>query len=362
LLRVPPGFNPEGVVVARTSMPANRYPKIESGKAMYQRTLEGIRTLPGVESVSVASNLPLSDDWTIGFRIEGEDQNTFHTASNKWVSNDYFRAMGIQLLEGRGFTEDDREGTLPVVVINQAFARKFWPGEDPIGKRIRWGGFETRGGVLWLYITGVVADVRVSSLETEPRPATYMPIFQVPRTRRNVVFIARTSGDPTALVSGIRERIRAVDEELPVYDVRTMTNVIAESVEQRRFAMLLISIFATVALLLASVGLYAVMSNLVAQRTREIGIRVALGARGVDVMTLVARQGALLTLIGVGLGLLCSFALTRTMKSLLFGVSATEPLVFVAVPLLLTGVALVACLVPARRATKVDPMVALRYE
>ena len=362
LLRVPPGFNPEGVVVARTSMPANRYPKIESGKAMYQRTLEGIRTLPGVESVSVASNLPLSDDWTIGFRIEGEDQNTFHTASNTWVSNDYFRAMGIQLLEGRGFTEDDREGTLPVVVINQAFARKFWPDEDPIGKRIRWGGFETRGGVLWLYITGVVADVRVSSLETEPRPASYMPIFQVPRTRRNVVFIARTSGDPTALVSGIRERIRAVDEELPVYDVRTMTDVIAESVEQRRFAMLLISIFATVALLLASVGLYAVMSNLVAQRTREIGIRVALGARGIDVMTLVARQGALLTLIGVGLGLLCSFALTRTMKSLLFGVSATEPLVFVAVPLLLTGVALVACLVPARRATKVDPMVALRYE
>src|SRR4029077_14960036 len=182
--------------------------------------------------------------------------------------------------------------------------------------------------------TGVVADVRVSSLEAEPRPASYMSIFQVPRTRRNVVFIARTSGDPTAPISGIRERISAVDEELPVYDVRTMNDVIAESVEQRRFAMLLISIFAVVALLLASVGLYAVMSNLVAQRTREIGIRVALGARGIDVLTLVVRQGAVLTLIGVALGLLCSFALTRTIQSLLFGVSATEPLVFVAVPLL----------------------------
>jgi putative ABC transport system permease protein len=362
LLRVPPGFNPEGVVVARTSMPANRYPKIELGKAMYQRTLEGIGALPGIESVSVASNLPLSDDWTIGFRIEGEDQSTFHTASNTWVSNDYFRAMGIQVVEGRGFTKDDREGAVLVVVINQAFARKFWPGEDPIGKRIRWGGFEAQGGVTWLNVIGVVADVRVSALETEPRPASYMPIFQVPRTRRNVVFIARTAGDPAALISGIREQIRAVDEELPVYDVRTMTSVIAESVEQRRFAMLLISIFAAVALLLASVGLYAVMSNLVAQRTREIGIRVAMGARGVDVMILVARQGALLTFIGVVLGLLCSFALTRTMQSLLFGVSATEPLVFVAVPLMLIVVALGACLVPARRATRVDPTVALRYE
>lgn len=362
LLRVPPGFNPDGVVVARTSMPANRYPKIELGKAMYQRTLEGIGALPGVEAASVASNLPLADDWTIGFRIEGEDQNTFHTASNTWVSNDYFRAMGIQVLEGRSFTDEDSEGAVLVVVINQAFAHKFWPGEDPIGKRIRWGGFEARGGVTWLNVTGVVADVRVSSLENEPLPASYMPIFQVPRTRRNVVFIARTAGDPAALVPAIRERIRSVDEELPVYDVRTMTNVIAESVEQRRFAMLLISIFAAVALLLASAGLYAVMSNLVAQRTREIGIRVAMGATGLDVMKLVVRQGALLTLIGVAVGLLCSFALTRTMESLLFGVSATEPLVFIAVPVLLTGVALVACLVPARRATKVDPMVALRYE
>jgi putative ABC transport system permease protein len=185
---------------------------------------------------------------------------------------------------------------------------------------------------------------------------------QVPRTRRNVVFIARTAGEPAALVGGIRDRIRAIDEELPVYDVRTMNNVIAESVEQRRFVMLLISIFAAIALLLASVGLYAVMSNLVAQRTREIGIRVALGARRGDVLMLVVRQGGMLTLAGVALGLACSFALTRTMESLLFGVSATEPLVFVVIPLLLAGVALGACLVPARRATKVDPMVALRYE
>ena len=358
LLRVPPGFNPEGVVIARTSMPATRYPKIELGKAMYKRALESIETLPGVEAVSVASNLPLADDWKIGFRIEGEDQSTYYTSSNTWVSTDYFRAMGIQLNSGRTFTEDDREGITPVVVISQSFARKFWPDEDPIGKRIRWGGW----GVEWLTVVGVVADVRVSSLESQPEPASYMPIFQVSRTRRNVVFVARTSGDPTALVSAIRDRIRAVDEELPVYDVRTMNNVIAESVEQRRFAMLLISIFAAVALFLASVGLYAVMSNLVAQRTREIGVRMALGAGRVDVLKLVLRHGAMMTLIGVALGLACSFALTRVLSSMLFGVSATEPLVFILIPLVLTSVALGACLVPARRATRVDPMVALRYE
>ncbi len=345
-------------MVARTSMPAARYPKIELGKQMYKRALEGIGSLPGVKAVSVASNLPLADGWTIGFRIEGEDQSTYHTSSNTWVSDDYFKAMGVQLLAGRGFDERDREGATPVVVVSQSFARKFWPGEDPIGKRVRWGGW----GVDWLTVVGVVADVRAASLEKEPVPGSYMPIFQVPRTRRNVVFIARTSGDPAALVSAMRERIRAVDEELPVYDIRTMNDVIAESVEQRKFAMLLISIFAAVALLLASVGLYAVMSNLVAQRTREIGIRLALGARRGDVLKLVVRQGALLTLAGIAFGLVCSFGLTRTMESLLYGISATEPLVFIVIPLLLTGVALGACLVPARRATKVDPMVALRYE
>lgn len=358
LLRVSPGFKPEGVVIARTSMPSSRYPKVELGKAMYRRVLDGIAVFPGVEAVSVASNLPLADDWTIGFRIEGEDQNTYHSAGNTWVSNDYFRTMGIQMLAGRGFTDDDREGATPVIVINQAFARTIWPGEDPIGKRVRWGGW----GVEWLTVVGVVADVRALSLEKEPPPASYMPIFQVSRARRNVVFIARTSGDPAALIAAMRDRIRAVDEELPVYEIRTMNSVIAESVDQRRFAMLLISIFAWVSLLLSSVGLYAVMSNLVAQRTRELGIRVALGARGSDLLKLVVRQGAILTLGGIVLGLLCSFALTRTLTSLLFEVSPTEPAVFIMIPMLLAGVALGACLLPARRAMKVDPIVALRHE
>ena len=358
LLRVPPGFRPDGVVVARTSMPAARYPKIENGKAMYQRALESIGSLPGVEAVGVASNLPLADDWTIGFRIEGQDQTTYYSSSNTWVSNDYFRAMGIQLVAGRTFMDDDGEGAPPVVVVSQSFARKFFPEENPIGRRIRWGGW----AVEWLTIIGVVGDVRVTSLEKEPPPASYMPIFQVSRTRRNVVFIARTSGDTATLVNAMRDRIQDIDQELPVYDVRTMNNVIAESVEQRRFAMLLISIFAVVALLLASVGLYAVMSNLVAQRTREIGIRIAIGARRFDVLKLVVRQGVTLALTGVVLGLLCSFALTRVLSSMLFGVSATEPVVFIVVPLVLMGVALGACLVPARRATRVDPMVALRCE
>jgi predicted permease len=358
LMNVPPGFKPEGVVVARMSVPAARYPNVNAGKAMYKRVLEEIGSLHGIESASVASNLPLADNWLIGFRLEGEDETTYHTAASTWVSNDYFTAMGISVVEGRGFTEEDRESSNPVVMINRSFARKFWPEEDPIGKRVRWGGW-TAG---WLTVVGVAGDVKVASLEAEAEPVLYMPIFQVNRTRRDVVFVARTAGDPSNLVASIRERIRAVDAELPVYEVRTMNDVIAESTEQRRFALLTISVFAGIALLLASVGLYAVMSNLVGQRRREIGIRMALGARRVDVVRMVVVRGALLSAGGVVCGIASAFALTRTMQSLLFEVSVTEPAVFVAVPLFLIAVAVSACWVPARRAAKVDPMVALRYE
>jgi predicted permease len=358
LLHVPPGFDPDGVVVARVAVPAARYPKVESGQAMYRRVLDGIGSLPGVDAASVASNLPLADDWSIGFRIEGEAPTTYHSSINTWVSNDYFRAMGISLVEGRGFTDEDREGATPVVIINQSFARKFWPGEDPLGKRIRWGGWK----VDWLTVVGVVGDVRVSSLEAEPEPASYMPIFQVGRLRQDVVFVARTSKDPSSLVAAIREQIQRVDEELPVYDIKTMNNVIEASVGQRRFAMLLLAVFAGVALLLASVGLYAVMTNLVAQRRREIGIRMALGARGLDVIGMVVGRGALLAAIGVVSGLGGALALTRAMESLLFGVSATDPLVFSVVPMALMAVAVGACLAPALRAARVDPMEALRCE
>jgi putative ABC transport system permease protein len=359
LLRTPPGFDPDGVIVARTTLPAARYPEAERGKDVYRRALERIEALPGVQQVCVASALPLASDWQIGFLVEGGGERDYHTAYGSWVSNDFFRAMGIPLKRGRVFTNEDRADTTPVVVINETMARRFWPGEDAVGKRIRWGGWNPPGG---LTIAGVVADVKFSSLEDESPPTIYMPVFQIPRIRRDAVFIARTTSEPANLAAALRREIAAVDADLPVYDLRTMNQVIAESVAQRRFTMGLLAIFAFAALGLAALGLYGVLSYAVTQRTREIGVRMALGGRRLDVLRLVVGQGMKMAMIGAGAGLIASLALTRLMKGLLFGVSASDPFTLAAVALLLTLVALVAALVPARRATKVDPMVALRCE
>src|SRR5215475_6990965 len=359
LLRTPPGFNPEGVIVARTTLPTARYPEPERGKAVYRQALDRIATLPGVRQVSVASTLPLASDWQIGFLVEGGGESEYYTAYGSWVSDDFFRAMGIQLKSGRVFTDEDRADTTPVVVINEAMARRFWPGQSAVGKRIRWGGWNPQG---WLTIAGVVADVKFSSLEAESPPTIYMPVFQAPRIRRDAVFIARTAADPSSLAAAMRREIAAIDADLPVYDVRTMNRVIAESVAQRRFTMALLGIFAFAALGLAALGLYGVLSYAVTQRTREIGIRMALGGRRLDALKLVVGQGMKMTMIGALAGLIASLALTRLMKGLLYGVSARDPITFAAVALLLTMVALLACWIPARRATKVDPMVALRCE
>src|SRR5215831_2485259 len=359
LLRTPPGFNPEGVIVARTTLPPARYPKAERGKAVYRQALERIAALPGAQQVSVASALPLASNWQIGFRVEGGGENEYYTAYGSWVGDDFFRAMGIPLKSGRVFTEEDRADTTPVVVVSEAMAHRFWPGQSAVGKRIRWGGWNPQG---WLTIAGVVADVKFSSLESESPPTIYMPVFQIPRIRRDAVFIARTTAEPSSLAAAMRREIAAVDADLPVYDVRTMNQVIAESVAQRRFTMGLLAIFAVAALSLAALGLYGVISYAVTQRTREIGLRMALGGRRLDVLRLVVGQGMKMAMIGALAGLLASLALTRLMKGLLYGVSASDPLTFIAVALLLTLVALVACWIPARRATKVDPMVALRCE
>jgi putative ABC transport system permease protein len=360
LLRTPPGFNPEGVIVARTTLPQARYPEAERGKTVYRRALERIAALPGVQQVSVASFLPLASEWQIGVRIEGGGESEYYMTYGSWVSNDFFRSMGIPLMKGRVFTDQDRADTTPVVVVNEAMARRFWPGQDAVGKRIRWGGWNPPGG--WLTIAGVVADVKFSSLEAESPPTVYMPVFQIPRIRRDAVFIARTTADPASLAAAMRREIAAVDTDLPVYDVRTMNQVIAESVAQRRFTMGLLAIFAVAALSLSALGLYGVLSYAVTQRTREIGLRMALGGRRLDVLGLVVGQGMKMAMIGALAGLLASLALARLIKGLLYGVSASDPLTFIVVALLLTLVALVACWIPARRATKVDPMVALRTE
>ena len=359
LMRVPPGFDPEGVVVARTALPPIRYAKEQENKAVYKQVLAKLTAVPGVKSAGVATYLPLTGDWGIGFHLEGTDESEFHNADGTWVSEDYLRTMGIRLLQGRDFTEDDRQNTTPVILINETMRRTYFPAGDAVGKRLRWGGWP---GAEWLTIVGVVNDVKVSALEAATRPMIYMPIFQIPRARQNVIFVARTNASPSALAQSMRDAIRSVDKELPAYDIRTMNEVVSDSVAQRRFATLLLSIFGLVALLLAAIGLYAVMSYTVTQRTQEIAIRVALGAQVRDILRLIVGSGMSLALVGVTLGVAGSLALTRLMGSLLFGVTATDPLTFAFVTLGLLLVALCACAIPATRATKLDPLVALREE
>ncbi|MFN7949876.1 MAG: ABC transporter permease [Blastocatellia bacterium] len=359
LLRVPPGFNPDGVVVAQTALTPARDMNIEQSKAMRKRTLEALRALPGVEAAGVTTNLPLVGNRNIGFALEGDKPGIVNIAYNAWVSNDYFRALGIPLLQGRVFSDADRESTPPVVVVNETLARRYWPKGEALGKRLKWGGW---GQDEWLTIVGVVADVKVSALEAETLPAIYMPIFQIPRSRSSVIYVVRTAGDAASLLPTLRRALSAIDAELPVYNLRTMNQVLAESVAQRRFTLLMLAGFAAVALLLAASGLYGVMSYAVTERTRELGIRLALGAQTADVLKLVLGEGMKLTALGMALGLAAAFALTRLMTNLLFGVRATDPLTFAGVALLLMFVALAACWLPARRATKVDPLIALKCE
>ncbi|MDQ3746509.1 MAG: ABC transporter permease, partial [Acidobacteriota bacterium] len=357
-----PGFDPSNTLTASLSLASVRYDTDEKVADFYRLLVERVRALPGVESVGAINTLPLVKGPTTAFRVEGRPPLT----PDKWpgvnyrsVSPDYFRAMNIPVLKGRAFDAGDREGALPVVVVSETFARRFCPGGDAVGRRLAWGGWP---GADWLTIVGVVADVKDSTLEAEDAPAIYMPIFQLPYARPNVVFLARTSGDAGELAAAMRREIRAVDEELPVYDVRPMTELVASSLAQRRFSTWALAVFAAAALLLAGVGLYGVISYSVTQRTYEIGVRVALGARAGDIRKLVVRQGLALAGAGVLLGLFAALALTRVLAGLLYGVSAADPLTFAGVALLLLAVAFAACLVPARRATRVDPMVALRHE
>jgi putative ABC transport system permease protein len=358
VLRVEPGFDPEGVLVARTSLPKTRYQKPEQYRIVNQQVMERLSALPGVQAVGVTSNIPLFEEWVIGFVADGQDVKEVRTANNATVSIDYFQVMKIPLQAGRTFTEQDRPGAPAVAIINETLARSVWPGENAIGKRIRWGGW----GDELLTVVGVVADVKISGLDADTRSAIYLPLFQFPRPRMEVIYVVRTATDPGNLISSLRQEIRAVDQELPVYDIRTMNQLVTKSISQRRFSVLLLGMFAFTALLLAAIGLYGVISYSVTQRTHEIGIRMALGAQEKDVLKLVIGQGMTLTLIGLVIGLIGSFALTRLMKGLLFGVSASDPTTFALVASLLVAVALLACYIPARRAARVDPMIALRHE
>ncbi len=362
LLNVTPGFNPERVMTLDLAMGRRKYPDSQQQITFLQNLLQRASTLPGVEAVGVVNPLPLNgnfDAYNFSFpgrapAAPGEEP----AADRRVISPDYFRAMSIPLQKGRQFSERDVRDAPAVVVINETFARRHFADTDPLGQQIV---FTDAPNAPAREVVGVVADVRHAGLDAPAGPEYYVPYEQTPATR--VTLVARTaSNDPASIMPALRGLIREFDKDLPLWNVRTMNSLLSESVARHRFNMTLLGIFALVALLLASLGIYGVMSYSVTQRTHEIGIRMALGAQGRDILKLVVGQGMILTLAGVLTGVVAAFAVTRAMSSLLFGVSAADPLIFSAVALLLTLVALLACYLPARRASRVDPMEALRYE
>ncbi|HJQ33856.1 MAG TPA: ABC transporter permease [Pyrinomonadaceae bacterium] len=363
LQQVDPGFQPRGVLAMLVSLPPNKYSDQARRATFDRQLLEQLRALPGVKSAATNTSLPMSGwNQSGSFRIEGRTVAPNESAPHgaRWMpSEDYFQTMGIPLIKGRYFDARDTADAPGVAVIDETLARKYWPDEDPVGKRITFEGGQQQPR--WREVVGVVAHVRNEGLEGESRGQYYVPYAQ--RANNTDVFVVlRTDGDPSSLAPAVRGAIASVDRDLPVYRVTTMEKMVSDSLSQRRFSMFLFGVFAALALALAVVGLYGVMSYGVAQRTHEIGLRMALGAQRGDVLRMVVGQGMLVVAVGLGVGLVAAFGLTRVMSSLLFGVSSADPLTYAGIAVLLAAVALLASYIPARRATKVDPMVALRYE
>jgi putative ABC transport system permease protein len=361
VLDTKPGFESRNLLTMMIpASGAKKYDDPAQVRAFYSEAIKRIEALPGVEAAGVVSNLPFGGNMDMyGFHVEEKplaNPAEAPSAERYSVSPDYLRAMGIPLLRGRGFTEQDNANASLVTLINRTARERIWPNEDPLGKRIRLGGIENPPRA----IVGVVGDVNHYDLETAPDLQAYVPHPQW--TDSYMLLVVRTTTDPGALTGAVRQTIHALDPDAPLHNVATMRQLVSASVAQRRFTLLLIAVFAAVALLMAAVGLYGVMAYSVTQRTREIGIRIALGAQGADVLRLVVRRGLRLVALGLALGMMAALALTRLMKNLLFEVSATDPLTFAGVGALLALVALLACWIPARRATRVDPMVALRVE
>ena len=355
LTEVDPGFDPRGILMMNVWPQPPKYTNAQAN-AFHQRTVERVRALPGVEAAAMVHPAPLSgESRNVSFGIEGKPTPTDETfnAGLRIVSPDFFETFRIPLVNGRLLTESDDAKAPPVVVINESLARIYFNDEDPLGKRMILSGEASM-------IAGVVRDVKHSALDEEATAEFYLPMAQ--SGRRNMSLAVRASGDPLQMVGAVRGEVRAADKEIAVANLQIMERLVDKSVAPRRFNMLLLGVFALVGLVLAAVGLYGVISYTVTQRTRELGVRMAMGARRADVLRLVVGEGVKLTLIGAMLGLAGALALTRLMKSLLFGVSSTDPLTFIAIPALLFGVAFLACWIPAWQATKVDPMVALRYD
>lgn len=361
LIDTPAGFNPENALTMEILLPNAKYQEESRRADFFRRLLERVGALPGVEAAGAVSHLPLGgSNASAGFLIEGRPEPPPGQELNgryRVCSPAYFRALGITLLQGRAFTEQDQPGSTPVVIVNETLARRHWPNENAIGKRIRFYGNPKSNP--WMTIVGIIRDVK-HTLDGEVKPEYYLPHAQDPWG--SMVLVVRTADEPARLAAAVRSEVLALDKDQPVSLIRTMEQVREQSVIVQRFATLALGIFAGLALTLAMVGIYGVMSYAVAQRTHEIGIRAALGADAGAVLRLIIKQGMTLTLAGVAIGFGGAFALTRLMESLLYEVTATDPTTFALVAMLLTALALAACYIPARRAVKVDPIAALRCE
>jgi putative ABC transport system permease protein len=362
LRNVDPGFRTEDTSTFTVTLSPTKYPRADQQLAFSRSLLERVRHLPGVQTAGITFGLPLSTTaFRLSFEIVGRASSPADEprAQFRVASPDYFRTLGIPLVRGRSFDARDREGSVPVVLISQETARRYWPNEDPIGQRML-TGFSRGSAKMGGEIVGIVGDVRQFGLDDAPTAHAYVPSDQWPLDEVTVVMRSTTS--PAATLAAARTVVRELDPELPLYDVAPLADMVADSLAQRRFYLLLLAGFAGVALLLAAVGIYGVIAYSVQQRSREIGIRVALGASRESVLSMILGDGLVLVLAGVAIGMLGAVGLTRLLQTLLFGVSATDPVTFVAVPLLLVATGILACALPARRAVRLDPMLTIRGE
>jgi putative ABC transport system permease protein len=352
-----PGFEADGVLIASVSLPANKYPKADPRIAFYRATLDRLAAMPGVQAASMASLVPLGGPNTgTNLLIEGQPAPRPEETPIFWrrvIDPAYFRVMRIPLVRGREFNDQDVGAATPVAIINETMARRYWPGADPIGKRF---GTQER----WLTVAGIVGDVKFTSLTKDADPEFYVPYRQ--SAQSDMVLTVRTASDPLLLASALREAVHQTDAAQPVSKVTTMAQLLDYSVGTPRLAAALLTIFGAIALLLAAVGIYGVIAFSVARRTREIGVRIALGAGGRDVLRMVVGQAVVLAVVGVAVGIAGALALTSAIQGMLFGVTATDPLIYASVSLLLIVIAALAAYIPARRASRLSPSIALRYE
>ena len=364
MMAVNPGFDPSHVLTFNVNLPRAKYANDTTRIAVLERLEAAIAAVPGVVAVGGTSNIPFGGNWsTASYNVEGWQRP--EGAPGPWgdirvVSPGYLPTIKARLVAGRQFAPSDRMGSQAVVIVDEVFQNRYWPGQSAVGKRVTFGDPERDTSVAWMNIVGVVGHTAHEGLDAEARAQLYLPLGQ--RGLPFLGFTVRTAGEPLAATAAVRDAVHAVDGDLPMANINALDTLIDNAGGPRRFSMLLLGTFAGLAMILASIGLSGVMSFSVTQRARELGVRVALGARPGEVLGLVLRQGVRLTLIGVAIGIVAAVALTRLMRNMLFGVGATDPVTFVAVPLLLIGVALLASYLPARRATRVDPIVALRAE